>query len=82
MATKQRKPSSIKRSAKRHTLNAGGHAVGGGAPFNEQDIKRRMGNFTGAGEHSRQGGRTGIVKKKGLSRTENNRGSDGKGKRK
>jgi hypothetical protein len=33
-----------------------------GAPFNEQDIKRRMGNFTGAGEHARRGGRTsGIV---------------------
>jgi hypothetical protein len=29
---------------------------------NEQDEKRRLGNFTGAGEHPRQGGRTsGIV---------------------
>jgi hypothetical protein len=33
-----------------------------GAPFNEQDPKRRLGNFAGAGEHARQGGRsTGIV---------------------
>jgi hypothetical protein len=33
-----------------------------GADFNEQDPKRRLGNFTGAGEHARQGGRTsGIV---------------------
>jgi hypothetical protein len=33
-----------------------------GAPFTEQDPKRRLGNFTGAGEHARQGGRsTGIV---------------------
>jgi hypothetical protein len=33
-----------------------------GAPFNEQDPKRRLGNYGGAGEHPRQGGRTsGIV---------------------
>jgi hypothetical protein len=33
-----------------------------GAPFNEQDPKKRLGNFAGAGEHPRQGGRTtGIV---------------------
>jgi hypothetical protein len=33
-----------------------------GAPFNEQDPKRRLGNFVGAGEHARQGSRTaGIV---------------------
>jgi hypothetical protein len=33
-----------------------------GAPFNEQDPKRRLGGFSGAGEHPRQGGRTsGIV---------------------
>ena len=25
-----------------------------GAPFNEQDPKRRLGNFTGAGEHARK----------------------------
>jgi hypothetical protein len=33
-----------------------------GAPFSEQDPKRRLGNFSGAGEHPRKGGRTtGIV---------------------
>lgn len=33
-----------------------------GAPPNEQDVKRRLGTFAGAGEHPRQGGRsTGIV---------------------
>jgi hypothetical protein len=37
-------------------------AKNGGAPFSEQDPKRRLGNFAGAGEHARQGGRTrGIV---------------------
>jgi hypothetical protein len=31
-------------------------------PGGEQDIQRRLGNFTGAGEHARVGGRTsGIV---------------------
>jgi hypothetical protein len=34
---------------------------GAGSP-NDQDVKRRLGNFTTAGEHARQGGRTtGIV---------------------
>ena len=33
-----------------------------GAPPNDQDAKRRLGNFASAGEHPRQGGRsTGIV---------------------
>jgi hypothetical protein len=33
-----------------------------GVPGSEQDPKRRLGNFTGAGEHARKGGRsTGIV---------------------
>jgi hypothetical protein len=36
--------------------------IGSGAAVNEQDPKRRLGNFGGAGEHPRQGGRTsGIV---------------------
>ena len=36
--------------------------VGSGASFQEQDPKRRLGNFGGTGEHPRQGGRTsGIV---------------------
>jgi hypothetical protein len=35
---------------------------GSGAAFNEQDPKRRLGNFGGAGEHPRKGSRTaGIV---------------------
>jgi hypothetical protein len=45
--------------AKRHLKEA---PVGSGAAVNEQDPKRRLGNFGGAGEHPRQGGRTsGIV---------------------
>lgn len=33
-----------------------------GAPFNEKDVKNRLGNFSGAGEHPLVGGRTaGIV---------------------
>jgi hypothetical protein len=33
-----------------------------GVGVNQQDVKRRLGNFSGAGEHARQGGRTsGIV---------------------
>ncbi|QDT52958.1 hypothetical protein Pan44_09720 [Caulifigura coniformis] len=33
-----------------------------GIPGSQQDAKRRLGNFEGAGEHARQGGRTsGIV---------------------
>jgi len=32
-----------------------------GEPGAEQDIKRRLGGFTGKGEHARQGGRGGIV---------------------
>jgi hypothetical protein len=44
-----------------------------GAPFNEQDPKRRLGNFGTAGEHPRQGGRTsGIVgQTKQKNRTDN-----------
>jgi hypothetical protein len=48
----------------RKPLNAPGSkkAPGGGAPPNQQDTKRRLGTFEGAGEHARQGGRsTGIV---------------------
>jgi hypothetical protein len=29
-------------------------SAGGGAPFQEQDAKRRLGNFEGAGEHAYQ----------------------------
>jgi hypothetical protein len=35
---------------------------GAGVPGSQQDAKRRLGTFQGAGEHARQGGRTtGIV---------------------
>ena len=63
MATKKMKShSSVKPTVKKRTLNHPGAGRAGGAPFNEQDIKRRLGNFTGAGEHARVGGRTsGIV---------------------
>ena len=44
-------------------------------PGQEQDIKRRLGNFTGAGEHARVGSRTaGIVgQTKRAFRTDNKR---------
>ncbi len=52
-----------------------GAPVGSGADPNEQDPKRRLGNFAGAGEHPRQGGRTsGIVgQTKQRSRTDKKR---------
>ena len=47
---------------KKRGLNAGDKQPVAGAPFSEQDPKRRLGNFSGAGEHPRRGGRTtGIV---------------------
>ena len=63
MATKKMKShSSVKPTVKKRTVNRPGVGQPTGAPFNEQDIKRRLGNFTTAGEHARVGGRTsGIV---------------------
>lgn len=63
MSTRKGKNGSVKSTVKKRTVNVtNAHGAGGGAPFNEQDIKRRLGNFNGAGEHSRKGGRTtGIV---------------------
>jgi hypothetical protein len=53
--TRKAKPKGTKRRLQEAPL-------GSGAAVNEQDPKRRLGNFTGAGEHARQGGRTsGIV---------------------
>lgn len=51
------------KAKKPRSLNAGTGAVeGGGAPFNEQDPKRRLGNFEGSGEAPRKGSRTaGII---------------------
>src|SRR5688500_18258384 len=65
MATKKLKRSPLKSSVKRRTLNqtAGSQqATKKGTPGQEQDPQRRLGNFSGKGEHARIGGRTsGIV---------------------
>jgi hypothetical protein len=53
-----------KKTAKRRSVNIGKKksTADEGAPFNDHDVKRRLGNFGGAGEHPRVGGRTtGIV---------------------
>ncbi|MBI3469332.1 MAG: hypothetical protein HY000_40535 [Planctomycetes bacterium] len=53
------KPTAKKRSA---NIGRSKSTASEGAPFNELDPKRRRGNFSGAGEHARVGGRTtGIV---------------------
>jgi hypothetical protein len=58
----KKKTSSKKLPAKKRSTKPPIDKRAAGAPFNEQDPKRRLGNFTGAGEHSRQGSRTaGIV---------------------
>jgi hypothetical protein len=63
MATKNlRSRLAAKATGKKRTLNWTGAPQTSGAPASEQDPKRRLGGFTGAGEHSRLGGRTsGIV---------------------
>lgn len=63
MAKKKTKSAPQKATAKQRTLNpAKAKKAPAGVPFNDQDTKRRLGNFTTAGEHARQGGRTtGIV---------------------
>lgn len=63
MATKKLKShATVKPTVKKRTLNWTGAQLEQGAPASEQDPKRRLGSFTGAGEHSRLGGRTsGIV---------------------
>lgn len=66
MATKRQKRSVVKSSVKRRALNqmAAKIAAPGrtGLPGQEQDPQRRLGNFSGRGEHARIGGRTsGIV---------------------
>jgi hypothetical protein len=70
------KHSAIKgpKAKKSRSLNVPGSRVkaAAGAPATEQDPKKRLGNFTGAGEHARQGGRTsGIVgQKKSKNKTD------------
>lgn len=49
---------SVKRRARTVT---DGQMAGNSIPGGEQDVKRRLGNFTTAGEHARVGGRGGIV---------------------
>jgi hypothetical protein len=51
-----------KASVKKRTLNMANSPQKKGAPFSEQDPKRRLGNFEGKGEPSRKGSRSaGIV---------------------
>jgi hypothetical protein len=74
MSSKSKSGSNVKPSVKKRTLNVTGSfqnettagkigaAETKGAPPNEQDVQRRLGNYGGAGEHPRQGGRqSGIV---------------------
>lgn len=63
MATKNSNyRAAVKPTVKKRTLNWRGAVKALGAPASEQDPKRRLGDFTGAGEHARLGGRTsGIV---------------------
>lgn len=58
-----KKSATTKSSVKRRTRSVKrGQVHTNAVPGGEQDIKRRLGNFTGAGEHARLGGRTsGIV---------------------
>jgi hypothetical protein len=63
MAKKVKKKAAAKSAGKKQrSLNAPGAGRSTGEPTTNQDAKRRLGNFSGAGEHARQGGRTsGIV---------------------
>jgi hypothetical protein len=64
MAMKKTKRSGTAKSSvrRRARLVQGGQSAGRGVPGSEQDTQRRLGNFVGAGEHARIGGRTsGIV---------------------
>jgi hypothetical protein len=72
MAKKKAAPKKPK-AKKQRSLNAPGAGVSSGEPATNQDVKRRLGNFTTAGEHARQGGRTsGIVgQTKKKNRTDN-----------
>jgi hypothetical protein len=69
----------VKPTVKRRTPNsdAGARVVPGApsAPAQEQDVQRRLGTFTGKGEHARVGSRTaGIVgQSKRAFRTDNKR---------
>ena len=69
-------PKTQKSSVRRRTIN--GRIKPGsqtGSPPQQQDVKRRLGNYETAGEHARVGGRTsGIVgQRKAKFRTDNRR---------
>lgn len=73
-AGKPKRPATTKSTVKKRSLNAtAGAGPKSGDAFNDQDKKRRLGNFESAGEHARVGGRTsGIVgQSKQRFRTEN-----------
>jgi hypothetical protein len=78
MATKKKSKPSVKASVKKRTLNQSGAAKAAGEPFSNQDAKRRLGTFEGAGEHARVGGRTsGIVGQTTKTfRTDNRKSAD------
>ena len=63
MAAKKKISGAKPAAKKQRSLNATGDALKTrGAPASDQDPKRRLGNFQGAGEPSRQGSRSaGIV---------------------
>lgn len=62
MAKAKKTPGGMKASARKKTVNAPGKGAPTGAPFNDQDVKRRLGQFEGAGEHARVGSRNkGVV---------------------
>src|SRR5687768_12373665 len=65
MTIKQQRRNALSPTVKGSTLTpakAGAKRAGKGMPGQEQDPKRRLGTFTGTGEHARKGGRTsGIV---------------------
>ena len=72
---KTKRAGTAKSSVRRRTrLVQGGQSASAGVPGSEQDARRRLGNFEGAGEHARVGGRTsGIV-----GQTTKRSGTDGK----
>jgi len=64
MAAQRKSRATAKTSVKKRTLNtpSAQKHLAAGDPFTDLDLKRRLGNFTSTGEHSRIGGRTtGIV---------------------
>jgi len=47
-------PGNLPKAGPPGMTDASEQATGGGAPFSDQDSKRRLGGFEGAGEHARQ----------------------------